>query len=210
MQIKRDVFRIESGAREADGTKIAPEAQNAVHVFEGTTPVNIPMPGVNPVGTAGSVPLEIVAHSTAGQLARSVAAMCIHCKHFDRAGWLKMLARNEGAMSTAAERHSINSIRAEILMRMPEPESHTGTDGDYDIEHAMKAMGLCHVLREFYNESKQENDIIGVWPTAGCPEEVATAVGKPQGLFVPRDGDAEAASTQGYDAVMLRAAGVVP
>ncbi len=209
MFIKRDVFRIESGAREADGTKIDPEGQSAQHVFEGTAPVNIPVPGVNPVGTPGSLPLQIVAHSTAGQLARSVSSLCVNCKHFDRAGWLRMLARNEGPAATAAERHSINSIRAEILMRLPEPEENAGGDGDYDVEHAMRSMGLCHALREFYRETKEEQDIIGVWPRAGCPEEVATAVGKPWGLFVPKDNDAERQSAQNYDDVMLRAAGKV-
>lgn len=213
MQIKRDKFVIESGAREADGTKIEPEAQVVKHVFEGTAPVGlgggfeVGEPGGSPA--VGSLPISIEAHGTAQQVARSVSALCANCKFFDRVGWLKMLAKNEGPASTEAERHSVNSIRMEILSRMPDSDQHTAADGEYDIEHAMKSMGLCHALREFY-KGKEGKDpgIIGVWPTSGCPADTCSP-DKPWGIFVPKDGDAARASQQNYDAVMQRAAGKI-
>ena len=86
---------------------------------------------------------------------------------------------------------------------------HVGEDGDYDIEHAMKSMALCHALREYY-KGKDGTDpgIIGVWPTSGCPAETCSP-DKPMGIFEPKDGDAAKASKENYDAVMLRAAGKV-
>ena len=209
MQIKRDKFVIESGARELDGTKIEPEAQAVTHVFEGSAPVGVGvgLEVADGVGAIGSIPLSIEAQAPAQTVARSVSALCGNCKFFDRVGWLKMLRDNEGPGSTPAERHSINSIRAEILLNMPDPESHTGQDGEYDPEHAMKSMGLCHALREYYRGKEgKDPGIIGVWPTSGCPAETCSP-DKPMGIFVPRDGDAKKASKANYDAVMLRAAG---
>lgn len=207
MQIKRDKFVIESGGREADGTKVEPEAQTVTHVFEGVAPVEISSPGVNPMGVVGSIPIAIEAHSTAQQVARSVSALCANCRYFDRAGWLKMLAQAEGPGSTAAERHSVNAIRGEIIVNMPDADQHLGEDGEYDVEHAMKSMGMCHALREFYKgKDGKDPGIIGVWPTSGCPGDTCSA-DKPHGIFVPRDGDAAKASRQNYDAVMMRAAG---
>jgi hypothetical protein len=85
-----------------------------------------------------------------------------------------MLRDNEGAASTAAERHSINTIRAEILLHMPEADQHE-EGGEYDVEHAMKSMGMCHALREFYKGRDGEDPgIIGVWPTSGCPAETCS------------------------------------
>lgn len=208
MQIKRDLFRFESGARESDGTKIEPEAQAVQHIMLGSAEANIVGPGVNREGTAGSIPLQIVAHSTANQIARSVSALCANCRYFDRAGWLKMLHESDGPASSEAERHSINAIRGQILVNMPEPDQHAGPDGDYDIEHAMRSMGLCAALREFYKAKDGIDEPHGMWPTSGCPEETCTP-DRPMGLFVPKDGDARKASQQNYDAVMLRAAGKV-
>lgn len=92
---------------------------------------------------------------------------------------------------------------------MPESEDHVGGDGEYDVEHMMKSMGMCHALREFYKDKDGEDPgIIGVSPRSGCPEEVCST-DKPQGLYVPRDMDAEKAGNQNYDAVMLRAAGKI-
>lgn len=213
MQIKRDKFVIESGARELDGTPVEPEAQSVQHIFEGSTPIGAG--GADHDGIArgdaavGSIPLQIVAHGEAQQVARSVSALCANCKYFDRAGWLKMLRDNEGAGASVSERHSINSIRAEILLRMPEPEQHVGADNDYDIEHAMKSMGLCHAMREFYKgRDGVDPGIIGVWPTSGCPAETCSP-DRPFGIFEPRDAEAHKAGQQNYDAVMLRAAGKI-
>lgn len=212
MQIKRDKFVIESGAREADGTKIEPEAQLVKHVFEGTAPVGLGAglevgePGVPSIG---SMAISIEAQGSAQQVARSVSALCGNCKFFDRVGWLKMLAKNDGPGSTEAERHSIQAIRGEILTRMPDPDQNVGGDGDYDIEHAMKSMGLCHALREFYKgKDGKDPGIIGVWPTSGCPEETCSP-DKPMGIYMPKDGDAARAAQANYDAVMQRAAGKI-
>jgi hypothetical protein len=203
MHIKRDVFRIESGAVELDGTKVEPEAQNVQHIFQGSAPVTL-----GGAGTGGAVPLEIVAHATAGQVARSVSALCGNCTYFRNEAWRAMLARCEGPAGTAAERHSVNAIRSQILVNMPDPEDHAGQDGDYDTEHALQSMGLCPALNEFYKTKGEKSELYGVMPTSGCPAETV-ALDRPMGLFKPRDAAAGKSSVQNYDAVMQRAAGKI-
>lgn len=208
MHIKRDVFKIESGAVALDGTKIEPEAQLVHHIFEGTAPVEISTPGVNKQGVVGNVPLEIVADATAAQVARSVSALCGNCRYWRNDLWRQMIARNEGPASTPAEQHAINSIRQQIILNMPDPDQHVGQDGDYDIEHALNSMGLCPALNEFYKQKGQKSELYGTWPTAGCPAETCSK-DRPMGLFEPKDAAAGKASAANYDAVMQRAAGKI-
>lgn len=207
MHIKRDVFRIENSPVALDGSKVEPEAQVVQHIFEGSAPVQLRTNGGEVA--VGSVPLEIVGHGTAQQVARSVSALCANCLYFKNEAWRAMLARNEGATATPAERHAINSIRQQILLNMPDADQHTGQDGDYDLEHALNSMGLCPALNEFYKTKGQKSELYGVWPTAGCPAETCSA-DRPMGLFKPKNADAGKASAQNYDAVMQRAAGKIP
>lgn len=210
MKIKRDVFRIESGAREADGTKLEPEQQAVQHIFEGAAPVGVGagLDIVDGDGARGSMPLEIIAHSTAQQTARSVSALCANCKWWSNEAWRRMLANAERPDASPAERHSVREIRAQILLHMPEADKHVGDDGDYDVEHAMQSMGLCPALKEFYKTKGEPEEPVAMWPTAGCPTETCTP-DKPMGLFLPRDGDARKASAANFDAVMQRAAGKI-
>lgn len=207
MRIKKDLFKVWRGQTDEKGQRLEPEQQTVQHVFQGSAPVNTTSPGILSHGLQGNIPLEIVAHSAAHEFARQSSAQCGSCKYFNRTAWLKMLNDADNPGSSEAERHSVNSIRAEILLRMPDSDSHAGGDGDYDVEHSMKSMGMCYAMREYYkSKDGQDPGIMGVWPTSSCPEELCTP-DKPRGLFKPKDLDAEKIGTTNYDNVMNTAAG---
>lgn len=210
MKIRRDLFKVWRGMTDEKGQKLEPEAQTVQHIFQGTTPITVSTPGAVSQGVKGNIPLEIVAHSAAHEIARSIFSLCANCRHFNRTAWLKMLSVADNPGSSVAEKHSVNMIRAEILMRMPEADSHVGSDNDYDVEHALKSMGMCGPLREYYKEKDGEDPgIMGVWPSSSCPQEICSP-DRPHGLFKPKDLDSEKAGAQAYDRVMLTAAGKTP
>jgi len=210
VKIKRDLFKVHRGQMDEKGQKLEPEQQTVQHIYQGTTPLSVSTPGILREGVQGNIPLEIVAHATAAEVARSVSATCGQCKNFNRSAWIKMLSVADNPGSSAAERHGVNQIRAEILMRMPEPEKHVGADGEYDVNHTLHSMGMCFPLREYYKEKDgKDPGIMAVFSESSCPLEICTP-DKPFGLYQPKDLDAEKIGATNYDRVMVTAAGGTP
>jgi hypothetical protein len=199
VRIKSDLLQIRSDARHADGTKAEPEEQPAARIIEtdasvthGTTPTNQTMR------------TQIVAESTAGQLANSLSHSCGQCKWFDNRGFQEAIRKSDHPAAPLEARQAVNDIRAALLMtgNATMESKHIGMDGDTDVEAMLMACGFCKALTEHYKE-----DVI-VYPLSSCPEEVRTPT-QPNGYFQPANRGAVKAGNLVRDDILKRASGKV-
>lgn len=199
MKIRRDLLRIGTGAVMADGTKAEPEQQPVQRIIESSAGATAGGAGV------GQLPVRFVSEMSAGELSAVASRTCQHCKHFDHKAFQRVLQVADSPASPFEKRQAVNEIRAALLMsdNANLNDSHSGLDGDFDVEAALNACGVCQALTAL------DNDLNVMHPTASCPAHVMSPT-QPHGLFQPKDRAAKKEASRSYDQVLGQAQGKIP
>jgi hypothetical protein len=194
------------GEESVDGDPIEPEEQLAEVVQPVKALVTLGHGPMREDVPLASLPQEVqelmrnkmahIAHQTsAGELARSVLQRCQNCEHFDPVGWAGFI-RRANASSDNRLWQALNEIRGELAAQLGlDPTLSDPHDldqsGNIDLEHALKALGLCKALSEHFKD-----DII-VMPINPCamPD-----------FFKAKPG-AKRSAASGYDWILRRAQG---
>ena len=196
MKIRRDLLQIASGVRHADGTKAEPEQQPVQRVIETTAATTAGGSNV------GQMPVRFVSEMSAGELAQTASRTCSTCKHFDHALFQKVLRNADHPAAPLEKRQAVSEIRAALLMsgNANLNDMHSGLDGDFDVEAAMKSCGVCRAL------TQRDDDLNVFHPLASCPAHVISPT-SPHGFYVAKDNAAKKEASQNYDAVLRQAQG---
>ena len=198
MKIRRDLLQIASGVREADGTKAEPEQQPVQRVIETSAGANVSGQHV------GQLPVRFVSEMSAGELANVQSRTCATCKHFDHKAFQNVLRNADAPAAPLEKRQAVNEIRSALLMsgNANLNEMHSGLDGDFDVEAALKSCGVCQILTHL------DNDLNVFHPTASCPAHTITPT-QPHGYYQPKDRAAKKEASQQRDAILRQAQGKV-
>ncbi len=181
MDVLSDKIEISGITRAEDGTKLEPEERPAARVIE--TPIDLTHGGA-PV--PGGIPGKIAEATTVGLVANTVRRNCGTCRYFDRTAWRKFIRDSQ---TTPEGRAMVTRIMGELVAtdNMEFHEMHRSrVDEEFDTDHALMAMGVCHALSEW------KNDTIGVTAIGTCPDEVIGPTA-PFGFYQPADRTAERA-----------------
>lgn len=201
MKIKAKYLKIRSGNLYDDaGQRIEAEQQPAVQVIESEAVTELQR---GPV--VGSIPMQIITETTAGEAAQIERFKCKGCKFFDPRAWAALRRKWDDPSAPMDERRQLNGIRAAILDTQDIKffERHAGADGDMDVEHALSELGICQALSELRNGPT----IVSKF--GACPDETVTAAA-PHGLYRPKDRTAEKMGSAAFDSVMKTALGRAP
>lgn len=196
MNIKNDEIRISTINFNEKGDKLEPEEQAAARIITADSPM---MHGQGLSGkVVGAIPTQIIADTTAGEMAQTLRHQCRSCKHFDHENWVKIL-RTKNLSEIRSDHEQLNNLRARLLQTQNASltEMHTAVDGDIDIEHAMASLGLCRALTETLQ------DAVIVHPLGSCPDEVIT-VSSPHGLYQSKDEQAAKEAASLYDLILRK------
>lgn len=195
MKIKKEFMRIGRLPGTVGGAKLEAEQQPAQRVQ--LVDANVTS---NHGKQLGTLPSEIVAEHSAGDLANIERAKCFGCKHFRNRDWLTV----KHAMETGSieKRMELNRIRA-ALLTTDNAVIHQvhDNDGETDVEHAISMLGICGPLTEIDGK-----EAIVVHPLGTCPAEVCTPQ-RPTGLFEPKDQESKRAGSANYDQILRTAQG---
>lgn len=208
MKIRGDMLKISSGALNIKGEKLEPEEQLARREVSVDAPVKL---GAGSMGThVGVIPSAIVTDQTAGEQANAMRNLCGNCLHFRNDRWLRDLAKADSPASPIEKRRAVNQIRAALLQTQSTKvvSASGGADGDLDVEHALRQLGYCQALFEFFKGAGRPNDtaITLVHPASSCPADVRT-VATPEGFFQYASPEARKIANANYDKVLQMAAG---
>lgn len=199
LRIKADLLKVRSVPFDEGGQKVEPEQQPAarIMVVDGGAPVDMNRTGKH----VGSIPAQIIAETTAGEVANTMRSKCFQCKNFNMAAW-KKLRLLWGNSSDPDVFQKLNRVRYALLTTQnPEVARRSeGIDGDFDAEHAISQLGICEPLSEI------NRDPVIVSPISTCPDEVCTK-DAPRGLFVPKDKEHERLGSAAFDQIMRMAEG---
>lgn len=200
MKIRSDLLQVRSGGRHEDGTKAEAEEQPVARVLTTDAPVSMS----TGKQTNQTMHTEIVAESTAGQLAEALAHTCGQCKWFDNRGFQEAIRKSDHPAAPIDVRQTVNDIRAALLMtgNASMESRHTGVDGDTDVEAMLMACGFCKALTHHFKD-----DVI-VYPLSACPAEVRSP-GSPHGYFEFASRGAVKGSNTVRDNILQRADGKV-
>jgi hypothetical protein len=159
----------------------------------------------------GNIPATIVTDQTAGEQANAMRYLCGNCKHFRNDMWVKDLSAADSPASSVERRRAVNQIRGALIQtqNVKLSEMASGTDGDLDVEQALRQLGYCMALYSFFKNMGKNNQeaMTLVHPLSTCPEDVKVSAG-PQGFFEAGK-DGKAAGDKNYDRLMNMAAGKV-
>lgn len=196
LRIRSDILKVRHVPFTEKGDKIEPEQQPAARVITTDSEVN-----TRDGRTVGSLPTQIITEMTAGDAAESMRSKCFQCKNFDVKAWDR-LRLFWGNSSNKEIFEKLNKVRFALLTMRNEEVARrsTGIDGDFDVEHALRQMGICQPLTEL------NRDPIIVSPISTCPDEVCTPE-NPRGLFVAKDKDHAMMGDSAYDKIMRMAVG---
>ena len=197
LRIKSDLLKVRHVPFDLKGDKVEPEAQPAARVISTDSEVTMNMRG----NSVGAIPTQIIAETTAGEVAETMRAKCFLCKRFDSKAWnqIRKLWGNSADKDTFEK---LNKIRYALLtMRNNEALSPSiDRGGDLDVEHALAQLGICQPLTEL------NRDLVIVSPLSTCPDNVCTK-DNPKGLFVPKDKEHERLGNTAFDKIMRMAEG---
>lgn len=205
MKIKRDVFKVAHGVRATDGSKGEPEQQPTRIINETSMEVALKSDGVaGKAGHVGRMKLLVTHDAPAGEMATELAARCSRCKWFRAKAWRQLVEECDFPTAPLMKRQAINEVRSALLLTRNAAIVEQGeVDGDFDVEHVMRAhMGLCEPL------TSMKKDYVVVHKDGCCPEEVKTAQA-PQGFFEPRNSEARKEAEAQRDSVLRAASGKV-
>lgn len=184
-----------------DGTPAEAEEQTVSHVIRMDSDVTGHM---TPGTVEGQLPTAVVVQSQVADIIQKVKNPCMLCRNFDNEGFIEMFKRADHPAAPLELRSMMNEIRMQLL-RTGNVEINarsSGQDGDLDVEHAIRQMGICRALSEMMS------DLVFVHPVGGCPQTVITA-SDPDGLFVPKSNEAERIGYAAYDKLLNAARGKV-
>ncbi len=203
LRIKSDLLKVRMLPHDDVGQKIEPEQQPAARVMtvEGGAPVN--MRGNDQ--QVGQIPTQIIAETTAVEAANAMRFKCFMCQNFDQKAWNK-IRLIWGNSSDKELFKRLNGVRMALGMTTNQEIARRsqGRDEDFDIEHALTQLGICHPLTEINGSG-----VVIVSPISTCPDDVCT-VSNPQGLFQAKDKDHEKIGSAAFDSIMQMAAGKTP
>lgn len=201
LRIKSDLLKVRNLPHDDAGQKIDPEQQPARRVMtvEGGAPVDMSMDRGRQIG---SIPAEIIAETTAGEVANTLRSRCFQCANFDTEAW-KKLRLIWGNSSDPETFKKLNGVRMALLATTnPEIARRSeGQDGDFDVEHAIAQLGICRPLSEI-----NKDGVVIVSPISTCPDNVCSPT-NPRGLFEPKDKAHEKIGSAAYDQILNMAAG---
>ena len=198
MKIRRDVFAVASGVRaEGTGEKAEPEQAPTQIIQETTMPA-----ALKTGGNVGNMKMLVTHEAPAGEMAQALAAKCVRCKWFRNKAWRQLVEECDFPTAPLMKRQAINEVRSALLLTRNAAIVEQGeVDGDFDVEHVMRAhMGLCEAL------SSLKKDYMVVHKDGCCPEEVKGPQA-PVGYFTPKDSEARKEAEAVRDNVLLAAAG---
>lgn len=207
MKIKSEFLSVGSLAVDKDGRKLEPEEQPVVNVI--TTSVAATHGGVE---TGRSLPAQILAHSSASEMASAKGRQCYGCRWWHHEEWLRTVRDAEGPLGTHEDRQTINDVRGALLQgggARLSSEYPDQVEGGPDVEVALHAMGICGALTEHERATDPAmgpKEWVVTFPTACCPLSVVTPTA-PYGFFKARDAEAERMMGANRDAVLFQAAG---
>lgn len=201
MNIRQDILKVQTSDRDADGKQIDPEEHTATRILLGGAPVVLKNNENAP--PQGEIPLEISLETSVGQIAGTVRRMCRECVYHRQETWSKILSGAEKS-TDLARRQAINDIRAALMMTQNASLStvHEGMDGEMDVEHALKTLGICEAL------TTEKKELVVTHPLASCPDHTITPTA-PKGYFRPRDERAKRDAASGYDTIIRQAQGKI-
>lgn len=207
MKIRREVFSVASGVRDAEtGEKAEPEQQptRILHQTSMETSLNV-NGAAGQAGKVGTIPLIVTHDAPAGEMAQEMYARCSRCKWFRQKAWQALVAKCDFPTAPLMERQAINEVRSALLLTRNAAIYDQGeVNGDFDVEHVLRThMGLCEPL------SSLKKDYVVVHQDGCCPEEVKRPPNPPQGFFKARDSEARREATAAYDSVMQAANGKI-
>ena len=155
---------------------------------------------VTPVGVARVYDLSVP-----GPEAFLANGVRVHnCKHFDHKAFQNVLRNADAPAAPMEKRQAVNEIRSALIMsgNANLNEMHSGLDGDFDVEAALKSCGVCQILTHL------DNDLNVFHPTASCPAHVITPT-QPHGYYQPKDRAAKKEASAQRDAILRQAQGKI-
>lgn len=207
MKIRREVFAVAHGVRDAEtGAKAEPEQQPTRILHQTQMDMSLKNSGAaGAAGKVGTIPLIVTHDAPAGEMAQEMAARCIRCKWFRQKAWQGLVAECDFPTAPLMKRQAINEVRSALLLTRNAAIIDQGeANGDFDVEHVMRAhMGLCEAL------SSVKKDYVVVHQDGCCPEEAKVPPNPTQGFFKPRDSEARKEAMAAYDSVLQAANGKI-
>jgi len=195
MKISNDILRVYKGSTAPDGTPMDSGERPAQRALI------VDAVAHNPQGDElGPTHAAVTYDAPLETLAQEVRSRCRDCVHFDRRAWLK-LAREYGSSPDMAKRKVVAEVREKLylLTDIESNDMHQTQEGDYDVDQALVAMGICHPLTEI------EREPIVVHPLAGCPLNLSNGSPAPF-LFAPKDAPTDERINAAFDSIMEQAA----
>lgn len=126
--------------------------------------------------------------TTAGEFASNLKRVCANCKHFDTKRAQEVFAEST---KTPEGRKELNHLKANLITT----QGVAIVDGDHDVESALSAMGVCHVISDI-----TRTDVI-THPLSFCPVQTYGD------NFKPIDRAAAKRGEQGRDKILRLAEG---
>ena len=199
VDITSDVLEVQNQARDQKtDQKLEPEEQPARRMLGTETPVSGSIDGE----VKGALPSAIAIHGTAIEFAKNAASQCRLCVHWDHMAWTKLLLhlRHHGSPTDWKD---LNKMRALLVEtgNATIANMHEDYQGDFDVEHALDALGICHAYTEIYREP------VYTHPLGGCSEDRAPSGEDLSQCFRPRNANERVESTAIYDQIMQAATG---
>lgn len=209
MEAKSDRFEVFSGGVDEKGQHLEPEEQLVQRVIDVDAPTNMQ----GSTRQVGTIPTQIIAQSTVGDLGITLRGMCGDCKYFDQKRWLADLERADSPLAPIEFRQQVQALRYEIYSTNSPTLADQAVDatGELDPDVALRQSGYCHALYSYFRnlgESREDASVI-CHSSSSCPKFVRTAT-EPAGFFEPRDNDAVRLGAKKYDQIMRLASSLKP
>ena len=159
-----------------------------------------------PALALGELPLTVKVERNVATFANGYRSMCGDCAHFRAEDWRKLKRLWETARDEARQ-IMLNHMRYMLDGKTEDEvrERHQTLDGDFDVEAALMAAGICDVLTMMSDDPP-----VIVWPQGACPAEFVfkngTKVPFPMS-FASKDSATDRRINETYDAIMRTAAG---
>ena len=184
------------GRHDAEGNRLEPEEV----VTERRLGVRMPMTAHDTGRPLGGMRAAISYEQPAVELADQLSSLCALCKHWDqraRAAYVSQCNRTKAGIQ------ELNRIRITLFKAVDRiGDQHEGDDGEFDAEHALGALGVCHPLTDACNE------IVLTHQGSGCPAFLDENNTQPFTYsYEARDKEADVLGSRTYDRIMRKAQG---
>lgn len=147
-------------AEPVGGARPEPEEMPARRVIEVGAPAHS-----NQGDYLGQFSTKIVYEDTVQTMAQGMRSPCHACRYWNHEKWEKMYPKWQ---FDPLKKNELNNMRHHLMSTQNEQVQtmHSDNEGDFDTEHAIRSMGVCHAYSEIVRDTMLTH------PLSCCPEEM--------------------------------------